>query len=105
VAQQCVRAGVGLAVRGLGGVAAAPGQAERAGVLCGASTNLLVASDPSLTEARGAALATERCVAEARERSASAEFASGWTSGVAMQSEVELMNFILGPMAPEPPPQ
>jgi predicted ATPase/DNA-binding XRE family transcriptional regulator len=81
---QGVRAGIGLAMRGLGGVAAARGDAHRAGLLCGGSTQWMSVSDAFLLEARGAAAAAERCLADARARSNLAAFDLGWTTGVSL---------------------
>jgi hypothetical protein len=81
---QGVRAGIGLAMRGLGGVAAARGDAYHAGLLCGVSTQWISASDAFLLEARGAAAAAERCLADARARSDFAAFDLGWTTGVSL---------------------
>ena len=93
--EQGVRAGVGLAVRGLGGIAAARGEPERGGLLCGASANLLLPTDPLLAEAHGAALAAEQCLDEARAR-ASAAFEAGSTAGVALD-ESDVLNLIFRP--------
>jgi len=75
---QGVRAGIGLAVRGLGGLAAARGDGQRSGLLCGASTRWLSDSDAFLLEARGAAAAAERWLADARACSDPAAFDDGW---------------------------
>ena len=80
--EQGVRPGIGLGLRGLGGLAAAQGDANRAGLLCGASTLLLSSSDAFLLEARGAAAAAERCLADARACSNPDGFDEGWRSGV-----------------------
>jgi hypothetical protein len=91
---QGVRAGIGLAMRGLGGVGAARGDAYRAGVLCGASTIWISDSDAFLLEARGVAAAAERCLADARARSDIAAFDVGWTTGVSLP-ETEALNLAL----------
>src|SRR5262249_16840171 len=74
---QGVRAGIGLAMRGWGGLAAARVEAHRAGLLCAVSTRWLSDSDAFLLEARGAAAAAERCLADARARSDLAAFDDG----------------------------
>lgn len=79
-----VLTGVGLALRGLGGVAAARGESERAGVLLGASSLWLRASDPFLAEAPGAARAAEQCLAEAQAHVDGASFRAGLAVGAAM---------------------
>jgi len=68
-------------------------------VLCDASVNLLVATDPLLAEAHGAALAAERCLAEARARANAAAFEAGWSASMAM-SEAELMGLAVSAQRP-----
>jgi len=81
---QGVRAGIGLALRGLGGVAAAGGDAYHAGLLCGVASRWLSESDAFLLEARGAAAAAERCLLDARAGSDPAAFEHGWTTGLSL---------------------
>jgi tetratricopeptide (TPR) repeat protein len=87
---QGLRAGIGLALRGLGGVAAARGEAERAGVLFGASTIWLTDSDPFLTEARGVAAAAERCLVDTQALVDPVAFRAGWSTGVSLTEPVSI---------------
>jgi len=91
---QGVRAGIGLATRGRGGLAAARGDAQTAGLLCAVSTRWLSDSDAFLLEARGAAAAAERCLADARARSDLAAFDDGWTTGLLL-AEPDAINLAL----------
>jgi hypothetical protein len=86
-----VRAGVGVTMRGLAGVAVAQGDSVRAGLLFGASTRWLVDRDPFLNEVPGLAAAVERCLAEARQRTDPDEFASAWKAGASL-SEPEALD-------------
>jgi len=71
-------------MRGLGGVAAARGDAERAGILLGASAAGLLLPHPLLAEARGAAMASEGSLKEARTWVDRADFAADWVVEQAM---------------------
>src|SRR5207253_504806 len=65
---------------GLGEIAAAQGQAERAGRLFGAASRLLPASSTSREE-------VHRRIAAARTRLDAATFEAGWAAGQAMTEE------------------
>jgi predicted ATPase len=79
---QRVDNGLGI-VKGLAGmaeIAAAQGQAERAGRLFGAAARLLPATSSYCEE-------VQRCIAEARARLDAATFEAGWAAGQAMTEE------------------
>ncbi|MGI8827118.1 MAG: ATP-binding protein [Chloroflexota bacterium] len=79
------RAGIALSLAGLGRVAMAREQIERAGRLYGAAKALCPPTDPLLTDVREADL--DRPVAEARGRPDAAAFEAGWASGQVMTEE------------------
>jgi non-specific serine/threonine protein kinase len=87
---QGLRAGIGLALRGLGGVAAARGEEERAGMLFGASTIWLTDSDPFLAEARGVAASAERCLVDTQALVDPVAFRAGWSTGVSLTEPVSI---------------
>jgi tetratricopeptide (TPR) repeat protein len=74
------RLGIVMGLAGLARVAAAQGQAERAGRLFGAAAHLLSATTSYREE-------VNRRIAEARTRLDAATFEAGWTAGQAMTEE------------------
>jgi predicted ATPase/Tfp pilus assembly protein PilF len=78
-------AGIARALAGLGGVAAARGQAERAGKLYSAAQVLLPPSGRLTSDASGPDL--DHSVATARAALDTAAFAAGWADGQAMTQE------------------
>jgi tetratricopeptide (TPR) repeat protein len=92
--EQGVRAGIGVTLRGLAGVAAATSDTRLAGLLIGASTRWLVDGDPFLNEAPGVAAAVRRCLAEVRAQTDSVEFAAAWETGASL-SETEALSLAL----------
>ena len=74
------RLGIVKGLAGLAEIAAAQGQAERAGRLFGAASRLLPATSSYREE-------MTRRIAEARTRVDAATFEAGWTAGQAMAEE------------------
>jgi tetratricopeptide (TPR) repeat protein len=92
--EQGVRAGIGVTLRGLGGVAAATSDTRLAGLLFGASTRWLLDGDPFLNEAPGVAAAVRRCLAEVRAQTDAVGFAAAWATGASL-SETEALSLAL----------
>jgi nickel-dependent lactate racemase len=72
-------AGIAHALAGLGGMAAARGQAEQAGRLFGAARTVCPPTDPFVSAVGGADL--DQRIAQARTSLDAAAFEKGWTAG------------------------